>query len=422
MMRQNQIVPKKLFISFSVYTNGQTLFDVKDSNSPSSINCLHGLRALSVLWIMFGHRFSNQQGFPVTNPAAVNQHYEHVYSVILTSYNVAVDTFFVMGALLVTLSTLNALDMKRLNIPKMILHRFLRYTPVFAVLVLYTVSLSKFTVNGPIQVPEIREQCAQYWWSALLHIQNYVNPNELCLDHAWYLSADFQLFILSPFLIYPAWKYGCKYVWCLPVLAVMSSIYVLVICLAHDLRVYMISQEKGEAFSELIYNATHARMGPWLVGIVLGYILHTFKDKTVLISKRLNAVLWVLSLSVLISVVCLVQPLRSPNNQTSLVANAFHIAFHRLAWSIAVSWMIFACQKLRTGGIIRWFLSLPQWQPIGRMSLSMYLVHVIYQFTSMMNRKDAMTFEILPMVRRLLQATCVIMIVLNLVTASCLLG
>lgn len=184
-MRRNDGIPNKLFIAFSVYTNGKILFDINKSKSPNTINCLLGLRAISVLWIMFGHRFTNTQGFPLTNPNAVREHYNHVYSSILSVYNIAVDTFFVMGALLMTISTLNALENKRLNVPRMIFHRYLRYTPVFAALILYLVSLSKFVSKGPIQLPAVVNQCKDFWWSSLLHIQNYVNPNQPCAGHAW---------------------------------------------------------------------------------------------------------------------------------------------------------------------------------------------------------------------------------------------
>lgn len=190
LMQRAGVDANKLLKSFSAYTNGQKLFDMTESSSPNTINCLLGLRSLSVLWIMFGHRFSNQQAFPTTNVVSILQHYNHFYSVILTSYNIAVDTFFLMGALLMTISTLNALDKKRFNFPKIVLHRYLRYTPVFAALMLYIVSIYKFTLNGPISAKEIIEPCEKYWWAALLHVQNYVNPIEICAAHAWYLSGS----------------------------------------------------------------------------------------------------------------------------------------------------------------------------------------------------------------------------------------
>lgn len=400
-MRNMKLEPNKLFLSFSIRTNGEKLFDMSESESPSSINCLLGLRAISLFWIMFGHRFANQRGFPLTNQNQVYKHFNHLYSAIFSSYNVAVDTFFLMGALLMTTSTLKSLDKKKLNIPRMILHRYLRYTPVFAALILYIVSLSKFTIHGPMQVDDMKDQCEKYWWSALLHIQNYVNPNEQCAGHSWYLSADFQLFIVSPLLIFPAWKYGWRLLMIMPALALMSSLYVLTISLTKTIHVDHSTLAEMLAYSSLIYNATHARLGPWMVGIVLGYTLHKTKDKTIVVSKKLNSSLWLTSLSVLTLVVVLSQPFNSPSYSTTLIANAFYMAFHRLAWAIALSWIIFACQKLKTGGIIRWFLSHPYWQPIGRMSLSMYLVHVIYQLTMMLNQATATNYEIWPTVRNL---------------------
>ena len=56
-----------------------------------------------------------------------------------------------------------------------------------------------------------------------------------CMSHTWYLSIDFQLFLISPFLIYPAWKYGWKYLWTLPTLALLSCIYLFVMTLVFDI-------------------------------------------------------------------------------------------------------------------------------------------------------------------------------------------
>jgi peptidoglycan/LPS O-acetylase OafA/YrhL len=39
--------------------------------------------------------------------------------------------------------------------------------------------------------------------------------------------------------------------------------------------------------------------------------------------------------------------------------------------------MIFACHKLKSGGILRSFLSSSLWQPFSRLCLSVYLVHYL---------------------------------------------
>jgi peptidoglycan/LPS O-acetylase OafA/YrhL len=134
---------------------------------------------------MFGHRVTNQLAFPIKNQSSLYEFYHQWYSVILYSYSIAVDTFFLMGALLLTLSMLRAMDKNRLNILRMIFHRYLRYTPVLGVAILCAITLPKYLANGPLDVDEFHENCEKYWWSALLHIQNYVNPDKLCLNHTW---------------------------------------------------------------------------------------------------------------------------------------------------------------------------------------------------------------------------------------------
>lgn len=182
-MHQKSKEPNKLLISFSIYTNGKKLFDMTESKS--SINSLHGLRALSIIWIMFGHRITNQLRLPHKNYKALVEFYGEWYSIIVYAYSIAVDTFFLMGALLLTMSTLRAIEKNRLNIPRMILHRYLRYTPVLGVAILCTITLPKYVASGPFTFREFSGNCIEYWWSALLHVQNYVNSADICLNHTW---------------------------------------------------------------------------------------------------------------------------------------------------------------------------------------------------------------------------------------------
>lgn len=57
-----------------------------------------------------------------------------------------------------------------------------------------------------------------------------------------------------------------------------------------------------------------------------------------------------------------------------------------------MAWIIFACQN-GSGGIIRWLLSLKQWQPLGRITLSIYLVHRFYQTLTFMNEKQPIYWD-----------------------------
>jgi peptidoglycan/LPS O-acetylase OafA/YrhL len=49
-----------------------------------------------------------------------------------------------------------------------------------------------------------------------------------------------------------------------------------------------------------------------------------------------------------------------------------------IAWASAICWIVFACHRLKSGGMIRRFLSHHFWQPLSKLCLSIYLVHYIY--------------------------------------------
>lgn len=150
------------------------------SKSKSAINCLHGIRALSVLWIVLGHRRFFHLIFPLTNTNEINNWLENVRTVIFQTDHLAVDTFFVIGALLLTLSFFNDLEKERVSLWKMYVKRYLRYTPVLAVLILFHLTLFKYTIQGPTYDHwNDTRNCRANWWAALLHIQNYYDWTQM---------------------------------------------------------------------------------------------------------------------------------------------------------------------------------------------------------------------------------------------------
>jgi peptidoglycan/LPS O-acetylase OafA/YrhL len=54
----------------------------------------------------------------------------------------------------------------------------------------------------------------------------------------------------------------------------------------------------------------------------------------------------------------------------------FYNSIVRELWACAVCWIIFACHTLKSGGFIRTFLSHRFWQPLSKLTLSMYLIHM----------------------------------------------
>lgn len=82
--------------------------------------------------------------------------------------------------------------------------------------------------------------------------------------------------------------------------------------------------------------------------------------------KVANTSLWVLGLSIIFAVVFGFYPFMQMNyNTTTVFSNAFYLATFRTAFAVGVALMIWliACHS-NSGGFIKWFLSLPQWQVI----------------------------------------------------------
>lgn len=126
---------------------------------------------------------------------------------------------------------------------------------------------------------------------------------------------------------------------------------------------------------------------------MLGYLMYGTRGMKVEINKTLDAVLWVLSIGLFLLVnLSFYSFVQIEDYTTKMFVHAFYGSFFRIGWSLSVAWIIFACQN-GSGGIVCWFLSLKQWQPLGRMGLSIYLVHRMYQFITVYSQKQPIQFD-----------------------------
>lgn len=101
------------------------------------------------------------------------------FSPFIDIYNISVDSFFLLSGVLIVNSFFREMKRNgRVNIFRMYLHRYLRITPALAMLILVQ-KFIRFFNDGPFYngfTKNFQVKCDKYWWSALLHVQNYVNP------------------------------------------------------------------------------------------------------------------------------------------------------------------------------------------------------------------------------------------------------
>lgn len=114
-----------LQVAFSLWTNGQKVF--KTSSGGDQLSCINGIKALSMMWVIYGHENSNMEG--AYNYLDVMDFMKDKKNMYLLNAPVSVDTFFTVAGLLTMYTFLKAHDKGvKFSLPMYYVHRYLRYS------------------------------------------------------------------------------------------------------------------------------------------------------------------------------------------------------------------------------------------------------------------------------------------------------
>ncbi|CAG0892217.1 unnamed protein product [Darwinula stevensoni] len=404
-----QTFTDRLLVAGSFYSNGEKLLSTKQGSDV--IGSLHGIRFVTMTWVLLGHTYSIlTAGAPIINPMVFDEMTKGFFFNAIMNATPSVDTFFFMSGLLVSYLLLKELQRNKgkFNIIKFYIHRYIRLTPIYAMVLWFSVDLFPYTFSGPFQKivsDAFTDPCRDQWWRNLLYVNNMVEENEgMCMGHAWYMANDFQMYIISPLIILPLFFFPAvgkhkneKYIRSeiLPKgmgfagLLLAGSITVpAVVLIANEIGGTYTYQDRIKPDDDGMYWKYYVkpwtRFGPYLIGLVLGYILHRIKGKIIKLSKVVVLTGWcaaiVTNMAVIYGLEYYMKPL-SPAMPRA--AQVIYVAVHRVAWSVGLAWVVFACH-IGAGGPVNTLLSWKAFVPLGRLTYSAYLVHVLvaawYQF------------------------------------------
>ncbi|XP_069123537.1 nose resistant to fluoxetine protein 6-like [Argopecten irradians] len=374
----------RLAMSFSVYTNAKKLMSTEQAGG--SLGAINGIRFLSISWVVLGHAFAFGRD-QMLNQTHIPEFFNDWTSMVIVNGLLSVDSFFTLSGLLV--SYLFMKEMKRekgrINWFMFYFHRFWRLTPVYMLVVFLDTSLIPHLGDGPFFSnggPDTIS-CRTTWWANLLYINNFVKGGVNCFGAAWYLANDMQFYVVSPLLLVPLYfskKIGLAVnafallVITIATAAVSAHFELLPTLLSTDAAAVM---KEYHHYSYDYYMVPWCRMGPYIVGIVAGYIIYRTNGQYK-IQKELNLLIWFL-IAVLACVV--VYGVYGPVNgsQWDNGIAALYNGVHRSVWGLCLCWVIFACVT-GNGGIINDFLSWKLFVPLGRLSYCIYLTHVLVLF------------------------------------------
>ena len=402
-----------LLLTFSLYETVPKIFSVKKQPS-HAITCLHGIRVISMFWIILSH-VQLWLSFFVSNRTIYIRDTTTRFSYrVLPSGILAVDSFLLMSGLLVTYLTLRQLNKRKgklkLTLSMYYIHRILRLTPVY-IFVLFTYwFLTVHLADGPVWQQTIGtssvfyKSCEKYWWTNVLFINNIFPRNHIniCMPWTWYLANDMQFYILAPIIIVPLFsrRYYPVGLTMIGLLVAMNLATRAGITAGYGFSANVAKFEEvsnalnGDAQEEHnvtddLYTKPWSRVGPYLIGILMGFIFYkglkpNFRKSY--FNQIFYVSLWILAAGLYFSTVYGVRGTIT-EYKLSKAEDVTYQTFSRLAWSIGVACITYACHN-GYGWIVNDFLSMRLWIPLSRLTYIAYLVHGIVLFVLVFSGRE----------------------------------
>ncbi|EDS45814.1 conserved hypothetical protein [Culex quinquefasciatus] len=179
---------------------------------------LEGLRVFMNLWVMATHIIMFVGYMPMGNPEFAENLMKNPLMIdVSTASIVSVQIFLAIGGLLVTNAVLAYVDQKHefdFNLIRgSFIHRLIRIAPLYYFFILLSIvapNLPGIQV-GPVgykMITQEQARCRKMWWTNVLFLNNLpAFSGERCNIQSWYLAADLQLFLVAMLLLVICCKY-----------------------------------------------------------------------------------------------------------------------------------------------------------------------------------------------------------------------
>ncbi|CAF1165447.1 unnamed protein product [Rotaria sordida] len=373
---------------FSVLKSLHRIFTLEEKTSDDkneSFLFINGIRVLSLFWIIIAHSLLFGLSY-TSNIIDILISTRNIAFQLISSAQFSVDTFFVLSGFLTAILFVRQVKKEeKLSFRLMFLyyiHRYIRLTPAFLLMILVSINLTPYFGRGPIypieQGFESKGCRTRSWWTSIFYIGNIVRPDDMCLNIAWYLHNDMQFHWIAPLTLIP-FALGRK------ILSFLIAMLFVFVGIGSTLAILLyypnmsfndptaLTNNGDPSFFKSVYIKPWCRISAYAVGLLTGYIvIITGRQYRI---NRYSKIIGTI-LIIVIGLACLFTTY--PNSihvpglsRSEIVAYA---SLSRTFWSIVIGWLLFLCST-NQGGIVNKILSWPVWTPLARLNYSCYLVH-----------------------------------------------
>ncbi|KAG0441271.1 hypothetical protein HPB47_015997, partial [Ixodes persulcatus] len=316
----------KYLTAFSIPANTRPLLAVNRDKQSDAYNLrfLHGMRFFSLVWVVLGHSYSTFNSSNVSRLVNALHYGDDIAGCFITGGYLSVDTFLFLAGFLLTYNLMR--------------------------------ERGNGFVGGCIAL--VRRWIRSQYWALLLQIRNFTKDLHIGMyGHLWYMSTDFQLFVVSVFIIQLFKKVA---------VGTLNEVY------PHP-------SYHGAAF---------------FLGAITQLLL--IKYSSVKISKMFQAGMWLITATCGLTAILSMYEWNRGAHPPEWAKLSFAFS-ERLLWAIWLSWLTFACATGR-GSFISHFLSWGAFAPLSRLSFGVYVLHVPYYFIRLCTARERLFFSHLTMV------------------------
>ncbi|XP_058832018.1 O-acyltransferase like protein-like [Topomyia yanbarensis] len=400
-----------LLTAFSIRRNIHRLTVApNDDQLQRDLSFLDALRVFTMGIVIYSHVLIGERMVTNQNPELVEiTDSSPVMQIIASICPFTVNIFLAISGLLLSLFFIKYTANKRFNLNHLwlgIVNRYLRSFPVYLMVMLYVVSVSDMLQFSPSAYRFMvfsKAVCRSKWWINFLYISNYYQPEELCLIHTWYLSADFQLFVIGLIAMMVMWRYPQSFKWLMGALFGLGFAAPAIRTYVYSLDAMMPISNKGHSmrlwYERLyidFYQTTDVHCASYFVGMFVGIIYHKVRQNEKLLSEsKLFKTLQYLTIP-LLAIFFLPAPIFHQLSipKPSLWMGIF-AGMHRWAFAISLGVIFLVYMFSAAGTLFGWLRESKILQNSfirvsGRLSFSIYLIHMSVLEAVLANHHEAM--------------------------------
>ncbi|XP_058456880.1 uncharacterized protein LOC131434243 [Malaya genurostris] len=400
-----------LLTAFSIRRNIHRLTEAPgDSQLQRDLSFLDALRVFAMAVVIYSHVLIGQRMVTNQNPEQVEiADSTPLLEIIASICPFTVNIFLAISGLLLALFFVKYTENKRFNISHLwlgLVNRYLRSFPVYLAVMLYVVSVSDLLQFSPSAYRFMvlsKAVCRKKWWINFLYISNYYQPEELCLIHTWYLSADFQLFVIGLVAMMVMWRFPQSYKWLMGVLFGIGFAAPAIRTYIYSLDAMMPISNKGHSlrlwYERLyidFYQTTDVHCASYFAGMFVGIIYHrVHKNAKLLRESQLFKICQYMVIP-LLAIFFLPAPIFHHLDfpKPSLWMGIF-AGMHRWAFAICLGVIFLVYMFSASGTLFGWLresriLQNSFIRVSGRLSFSIYLIHMSVLEAVLANHHEAM--------------------------------